>query len=350
VKAFALILLLLVCGSGSAQTVTTIFDAPGSVNTEPAAINRAGQVAGWYMDTNYVQHGFLREPNGEMIVFDAPGAVSTVPTAIDSSGQIIGEASPIPGPQGYGEVAGWRGFVRHPNGTFTMFDAPKSSNTFPATINAAGQITGFYYTTDYPTDQTGHAFLRETDGTFVTFNVSGSNTTARAINSSGQIVGTYVAGGLIHGFMRKANGKITPLDVPDSNTIPTVIRGERIAGFYYTSFGGAVHGFLRKGNRLLTIDATNAISTYVNAMNRGGDVVGYYIDVNYVNRGFLWDDEGKMTTFDALPDANSYTIPRAINSAGQIVGECYATQGSVIHGFLREKITRQHEHDQPEVR
>jgi uncharacterized membrane protein len=79
-------------------------------------------------------------------------------------------------------------------------------------------------------------------------------------------------------------------------------------------------------------------------------VVGYYTDVNYVNRGFLWNDEGKMTTFDAMPDANSYTIPRAINSAGQIVGECYATQGSVIHGFLREKIKRQHEHDQTEMR
>ena len=58
-----------------------VFDAPGADTTEgdfngtfPAGINDAGLIAGYYIDSSNVSHGFLRSPNGSFTTFDPPGA------------------------------------------------------------------------------------------------------------------------------------------------------------------------------------------------------------------------------------------------------------------------------------
>ena len=56
----------------------TKFDAPGAgtgagQGTFPSGINNQGTI-GWYVDTNNVNHGFLRTPDGTITTFDAPGA------------------------------------------------------------------------------------------------------------------------------------------------------------------------------------------------------------------------------------------------------------------------------------
>ena len=62
-----------------------VFDAPGADTNEgdfngtfPAGGNDAGLIAGYYIDTNNVSHGFLRSPNGSLTKFDPPG-VGTAP-------------------------------------------------------------------------------------------------------------------------------------------------------------------------------------------------------------------------------------------------------------------------------
>ena len=60
----------------------TTFDAPGAgtgVNqgTNMASyegLNPAGVLVGWYTDVNYVNHGYVRAPDGMITTFDAPGA------------------------------------------------------------------------------------------------------------------------------------------------------------------------------------------------------------------------------------------------------------------------------------
>ena len=53
-------------------TITT-FEVTGSPDTEPAAINPAGQITGSYQDANYVYHGFLRNTDGTITTFDPTG-------------------------------------------------------------------------------------------------------------------------------------------------------------------------------------------------------------------------------------------------------------------------------------
>jgi probable HAF family extracellular repeat protein len=55
------------------------FDAPGVgtgeyQGTYPQGINRYGEIVGFSIDANGVLHAFLRAPNGTFTIVDAPGA------------------------------------------------------------------------------------------------------------------------------------------------------------------------------------------------------------------------------------------------------------------------------------
>ena len=103
---------------------------------------------------------------------------------------------------------------------------PGAVGTFPFSpliINPNGQIAGYY--TD--ANGAGHGFLRETDGTFATFDVPGAGTGAGegtysyAISQRGDITGYYIdSADVSHGFLRDKNGVITTFDVPGSGTGP----------------------------------------------------------------------------------------------------------------------------------
>jgi hypothetical protein len=75
----------------------TNFEAPGSDTTKndyngtlPNAINDAGAITGIYYDVNNVGHGFLRSPEGAFTTFDVPGSVFTNPIALNLESDIVG--------------------------------------------------------------------------------------------------------------------------------------------------------------------------------------------------------------------------------------------------------------------
>src|SRR6266849_4533635 len=77
--------------SAAAKEVTYItFDPPGSIDTKPHSINRAGVITGTYIDAQGYRHGFLRARDGSFTTFDPPGSVSTLATAINARGEIAG--------------------------------------------------------------------------------------------------------------------------------------------------------------------------------------------------------------------------------------------------------------------
>src|SRR5207253_6770055 len=118
------------------------------------------------------------------------------------------------------------------NTTITTFDAPGAGTgpgqgTFANGMNALGAITGF--TRD--ANNARHGFLRAPDGTFTIFddpnagscsascgNIgNGQGTRAFAINPSGQVVGSYTDNiGRCHGYVRAASGTFTQIDAPDA--------------------------------------------------------------------------------------------------------------------------------------
>src|SRR5271169_4694540 len=76
-------------------TDAIIFDAPGAgtgpyQGTTSFFNNPAGTITGYYVDANYVTHGFVRTADGDITSFDPPNSVSTTPQGINPAGAITG--------------------------------------------------------------------------------------------------------------------------------------------------------------------------------------------------------------------------------------------------------------------
>jgi len=278
-------------------TITTV-DAPGAATaghngTNVMGINMAGAIAGFYRDASAVYHGFMRAGDGTMTYpIDAPGAgtgtyAGTEPLSINSVGDITGiyVVSYIL------HAAVYHGFVRTADGTITTFDPPGAGTgtghyggTFPISINTAGVIAGTY------TDASGgHGFVRAANGTITTFDAPGAGTgtgviegtVGFSINDAGDITGTYIdASGVAHGFVRAANGTMTPFDAPGAGTAGTSL------------FPG-----------------TAAVS-----INDLGDITGTYADASGVLHGFVL----KLAIAPEAQVANLQNIVEALTSAGTL--------------------------------
>ena len=221
-----------------AQTsfVFTTIEAPGTFgNTYASGINNAGQVVGWFHDATG-DHGFLRSVDGlTFITLDAPqGVGGTSLEGINDSGYSTGSF--------FNSTTNGRSFVASSSGSdFVNFDVPNAPGpTYAHKINNYGKIVGHFFSADSSGNGSPnvHGFLRNADGSFVTFDDPDApvgilscchGTVGRGINDFGQIVG-YLLGlngnsQATAGFIRSGNGFVyTSIVVPSSRgTWPTDI-------------------------------------------------------------------------------------------------------------------------------
>ena len=223
---------------------------PGA-GTIPLSINPAGEVTGYYFDTDSFAHGFLRDAKGNVTDFDAPGASTacffglTVAQGINAAGEITGNYYDSP-------VCISHGFLRERNGAIIVVDVPGFIDTFPETINNAGETAGWGF------DATGaeHGFLRDNRGFFTTFDLPNlENSGSMQINPAGVIAGFWLDGNLVgHSFRRSADGTVATIDVP-----------------------GAGAGFSQ--------------GTQASSINPAGVITGFYRDANSVAHGFLFQPQ-----------------------------------------------------------
>lgn len=180
----------------------TTFDAPGVIGTGqfvgtiPERINSGGLVVGYFMDTNNASRGFVRAVDGTITILDASGTTppcncGTRPMDINASGAIVG----VTYAAGVAHC-----FVRAPDGTYTLFDPPNavisgtgSGAVTAVAVNDNNSIVGNYR----DSNAVLHGFLRNPDGSFTILDdpnsmVTGSfGTGTTDINSNGAIVGYY---------------------------------------------------------------------------------------------------------------------------------------------------------------
>jgi hypothetical protein len=127
--------------AGGTTTITT-FDAPGAgtasgQGTFANGMNTLGAITGFTRDTNAARHGFLRAPDGTFTIFDDPAA-GTCSTSCGTIGPGQGTRAYAINP--FGQITGFysdntgrcHGYVRAANGTFTQIDAPDAgTGPFP---------------------------------------------------------------------------------------------------------------------------------------------------------------------------------------------------------------------------
>ncbi len=312
----------------------TTFDLPNAWAPYPTAINAAEVIAGYGIDANGVQHGFLRQADGTIVLFDAPGAGTnpgqgTTACALNPAGDIVGYL--------FGGTGG-QGFLRVSNGAFTVITVAGARATAARAINPSGFISGEYL----QPDGSSHGFVRNSAGGIIVFDVpNAANTFPLSINPAGAIAGIYSRASdpaQRHAFVRKPNGSITTFDVPQASA--TYVEGSEclnaageIAGYYYLAVNNR-RGYFRKHNATIVLfDVANSVQTSPAAINAAGEITGYFYDGGNMH-GFVRQVSGNMITIDA-PNS-TYTWPRAISQSGHITGN-YGDQSGQTHGFLWSK-------------
>ncbi len=206
--------------------------------------------------------------------------------------------------------------------TFTSLDVPGATVTQAYDISDSGLIVGRYV------DGAGvHGFVY--DGTtFTPIDYPGATWTAAwGVNKNGDIVGQYAyADSLIHGFLLTGD-TFTNIDYGQFNTMPQGInRAGYIVGCIHNS--GTMHGWVMRNADFLSVSSAYGMYTGV---NDSGTVVGWYLDAStMIEHGFALSGVGN-TDF-RYPGA-AITEPQGINSAGDIVGS-YSPTGAKVHGFL----------------
>jgi hypothetical protein len=210
--------------------------------------------------------------------------------------------------------------------TFITFDLPSSFSTQPSAINSKGQVTGTFV------DATGqHGFLREADGTLTSFDapqnirdaVGGPQvqTFPTSMDAAGHVAG-YVFSldtFLDYGFARLKDGTFIIFSDPDACRS----QGSK-SGFYRAlgssgSFIGRVEGIAATG------------------VNNQGQITGICGPFPPFNESFLRQRDGEMVVFKVPVEGPTITLAQAINCRGQITGYYYdSPDNGSYRGFLRE--------------
>lgn len=309
-----------------------VYDVPDSDGTLGYGINKDGYIAGEYLGNDGHTHGFLRKPDNTFTIIN----VESAPT----SAFWLNDKNAVTG--NYLKDGIQHAYVRTKKGKYLTFEPDGTQHTDGLHINNKGQATGDYQ------DSNGlwHGFIRAKDGTLTTFEEpnAGSDveqgTFAGATNVEGDTIGPYVdAGYVLHGYVRHSGGSCDEFDVAGAlDTIPFMINSKGwIVGVWDTA-EGVMHGFIRKANgRIIVVDALDAGTgpgqgTSVADINVKGVSTGNYVDANDVSHGFVRWADGSVQEFD-VPGADGGTWPFSINADGTISGFIVDADG-VPHGFV----------------
>ena len=243
----------------SPEGAFTTFDPPGSLGTNPIALNLEGAVVGYYVSHNGVIRAFLRRPDGTFETWNAPGAAATGAYNINIFGTTVGHY------RNNNSVG--HGLVRSPQGKLTTFNVPGAGTASgqgtecpgcSVGFNLFGAAAGLYI----DGNNVVHGFLRSPVGEITTFDPPGEsdlyglgcyNDCAIGLNDWGVTTSSYLdANNVYHGFLRSPEGTFITFDAPGADTTPNDFNGtfpysindQGVITGYYIDANDVNHGFL----------------------------------------------------------------------------------------------------------
>ena len=274
---------------------------------------------------------------GHFSKINVPGGKQVQPEGINDSGVIVGC---------YQARTSQRAFIdRH--GKVSTFADPavkgKHGVTCAFGVDDAGVIVGYYQSAG----ATRHGFVYR-NGKFrsITAPAAGKRasqgTVPAGINSSGVIVGFYIAGPVYtqRGF-ELSKGKFSTVHVPlspHSHPLATAINGVADDGTIsgLTDTTGGLHSFIDRAGSFTTIAVPHGFGTVIDCISEhGGFAVGTFQPTKKpsgTSIGFTY----RAGVYHSLrdPSAPRGTIPQCGNAAGLVVGYLVNSRGATSGGFL----------------
>jgi len=209
----------------------TMFDGPGaSGNAQPVAVNPLGEVVGNYKDGDGTSHIFTRMSGGESIKLKlgVPAAASAVAAAINKRGEIAGYYTT--------DTTGATLAFTNDNGSTKTLIPFSATSSYATSINNDGTVVGSYSTETYSVLH-GFSYSKGVYSAIDPPNSTG--TSVLTINNSGLIGGTYQAGSVLsHGFIF-ANGRYRTYDYPGGldTLITNILTTHRFVGTWIDVIG-----------------------------------------------------------------------------------------------------------------
>ncbi|MGC1371368.1 MAG: hypothetical protein WA824_04445 [Candidatus Sulfotelmatobacter sp.] len=212
---------------------------------------------------------------------------------------------------------------------FGTLDFPDASDSAAYTVNDLRQYAGGYGP-DLEVNFANSGFILA-ENSFKIINYPGAvQTTAAALNNTGEIVGIWQdTVGINHGF-QLIKGTYSSIDYPGS--LDTVVNGLSNSGEIvgvYDAPGSPGNGFMLVGGAYTTIDYPGAVFTYPDDVNAAGEIVGAWVDSSGNYHGFTWVS-GVFATVDY--PGSPYTFVFGINDSAVLVG-AYGDGNIFYDGF-----------------
>jgi uncharacterized membrane protein len=262
-------------------TMTPVTFKEGVDGIRVAGINDKGDICGSYADKNDVEHGFIYTAQGKLITLDVPGGTDTFINAINdrSADEATGSAY----------VNGYSVAFVYSKGTYTIFTPQQQYVYFtPQAINLKGSVVG-YQSTQFGSE-TGFTYI---NGVFTLLTLPDTYFTAAfGINVHNVAVG-QLANSLRqeYGYFYTSAGKekiLGPKGITDSWSAG-INDSSVVTGVSYPSSGNysSSVGYTYDKGVYSTLSFGGYSNFSGNYINASGQVVGEYVDENGLAQVFL---------------------------------------------------------------
>jgi probable HAF family extracellular repeat protein len=300
---------------------------PGGTDSRALGENEEGQVVGWSyttLDNHPAVHAFSWTEGGGMVDLSSLvsfGGADSAASEVSDNGQIAGYSftrSELP------HAYSWT----RAGGLVDLGTLPGGSESRATRVNNRGQIVGWADTTSIQSGADSgirHAFSWTQAGGMVDLGTfGGSASTAAAVSDSGQVVGfSDLASGAWHAFLWTQAAGMRDLGTLGGSTSDAHAINDdgQVVGQSTTAKNGPTHAFSwTQAGGMVDLGTLGSGISIARGVSNNGEVVGYSNTAkNGPTHAFSWTQAGGMVELDPLPgDSSSYA--EAVNDSGQVVG------------------------------
>lgn len=258
---------------------------PNAVSASLQAVNGAGTMVGWALDTKGAYHCLI-VAGGNVQFLDHPSTTDTRCYGINSKGDLVGSYLYMP----TNKVRGFL-FPAGPGDSMAKFidiAPPASLHSTASAINDLGRIVGSYTTTDGKT----HAFLWKNATYWPMDHPGAAGTEAGGINNSGMITVRWwappsVANGAMHSAMFDG-AAFHSMDMPEAKaTFVQHVSDTGDAVLYFRGSDLKFHGAVMHDGKYFKFDFPHAVNTYGMGLNNAGLMVGSYTAATPFSQAFV---------------------------------------------------------------
>ena len=321
----ALVAIALGSTAYATQYTVTPLEMLGGTSTTVTGINSTGELVGYVTPSTGNDNAFLYN-NGAMTDLNITGASNSYATAINSLGQIVVAEEPgSPGSPYYNYI--------YNSGSLSEASGPLRSDNING-LNSSGQVVG--------QTSSAYAYIYQ-NGTLQ--NIAPYNSSAAAINATGEVVGSYYSNvnnvGTNHAFLY-ANGVFQSLFPNTVNSTASGINSSGQVVGYSTDSAGNTYAFLYNNGSVTNLGTLGGTYSEAYGINSLGQIVGQSTDSAGNTYGFLYSN-GVMQNLNSLIGSASFeyklTDPVGINKNGQIAVNGTITATGQNMGFLLTPVT-----------